>query len=88
MGIKAKRKIYRRGFEKRSRTIVIPHGIKTGEVGTIAGNRLLLIDPRGVISEDDLLQFLEDHIEPEFWPWLAQLKGRKVNAASNETSSS
>ena len=47
----------------------IPKPIEVGVESTIAANRLILADPRGEISERDLLEFLEDHIEPAFWKW-------------------
>lgn len=59
---------------KSSRTIVIPAGIKTGETVTLAMSRLMLIDPKGEVPEDLLLEFLENNIEPIFWPWLEEEK--------------
>jgi hypothetical protein len=38
----------------------------------MVGDRLLLVDPRGEIHEDDLLEFMERHVEPAFWAWLKQ----------------
>ena len=70
MGLKTRRVNCPQG--KYSKTLVIPAGLKTGKESTIAANRLMLVDPRGEIPEDDLLDFLEKYIEPEFWPWLKE----------------
>jgi flagellar biosynthesis chaperone FliJ len=43
----------------------------------------MLVDPRGEIPEDDLLDFLEKYIEPEFWPWLRQ-KQKEVQELEKE----
>ncbi len=40
----------------------------------MAGNRLLLLDPRGLISEDDLMDFMEEFVEPHLWSWLKDLR--------------
>lgn len=50
----------------------IPKPIAVGEESTMAGNRLILADPRGEISEEDLLEFLENYMEPIFWKWREQ----------------
>lgn len=52
-----------------TRVLILPAAIEKGKESTLAGNRLLLVDPRAEISEDDLLEFLETFIEPKFWPW-------------------
>ena len=52
-----------------SRALTYPSDITVGEEASVAGNRLLLIDPRGEINEDDLEEFLEKHVEPTFWKW-------------------
>jgi hypothetical protein len=74
MGIATKRKVTLRGTRGASKSVVIPANIKTGQVATIAANRLVLLDPRGEIPEDDLLQFLENFVEPQFWTWLTLKK--------------
>lgn len=71
MGLKDKRSNVKRGY---STSLVIPAKLKTGKESTLAANRLMLVDPRGEIPEDDLLEFLEKYIEPEFWPWIAKKK--------------
>ena len=58
-----------------SSVLVLPASIEKGRESTLAGNRLLLVDPRAEINEDDLLEFLETFVEPYFWPWY--LKKRK-----------
>jgi hypothetical protein len=70
MGLATRRRVTRRGAKGTSKSIVIPSKLKSGEVATIAANRLMIVDPRGEISEDDLLQFLEKFVEPDFWSWL------------------
>jgi len=68
MGIKEKRSNIPHG--KYSTALILPANLKKGKNSTLAANRLILVDPRGEINEDDLLEFLEKYIEPEFWPWL------------------
>jgi hypothetical protein len=70
MGIATKRKICPRGNRGASNSVIIPANIKTGKIATIAANRLLLIDPRGEIDENSLLELLETFIEPNLWPLL------------------
>jgi len=66
MGIKSKRKNLKVGD---SIGITYPSVVVTGEHSTLAGDRIFLVDPKGEISEDDLLEFLEIHVEPQFWSW-------------------
>lgn len=47
-----------------SKGITYPHVISTGENSTLAGNRLLLIDPQGKIPPEILLKFHVERIEP------------------------
>jgi len=70
LGLKDRRANIKHG--QYSRALVLPAKIKKGEESTLAANRLILVDPRGEISEDDLLEFLERFIEPEFWPWVKE----------------
>jgi len=70
MGLKTKRSNIKHG--RYSRALVIPAAIEKGETSTLAANRLMIVDPRGEISENDLLEFLEQHVEPNFWPWLKE----------------
>jgi len=49
-----------------------PGNVIVGEEASIAGNRLLLIDPRGEIDENELLEFMEKHVESAFWEWWKQ----------------
>ena len=75
MGLKAKRKNVNVG--KTSRAMIIPALLDIGESSTISANRLLLADVRGIIPEDDLLEFLETNIEPLFWKWYETKKVQK-----------
>lgn len=70
MGIKDRRSNIKHG--RYSTALILPANIEKGSESTIAANRLLLVDPRGLIPERDLLQFLEKYIEPQFWPWLKE----------------
>jgi hypothetical protein len=70
MGYKDRRRNNPHG--KYSAALVLPAKIERGEESTLAANRLILVDPRGEISETDLLEFLERCIEPQFWPWLKE----------------
>lgn len=70
--IKARRTNLKHG--RYSTAVVIPASIEKGETSTLAANRLILIDPRGEISEEALLDFLERHIEPVFWSWYEKHK--------------
>ena len=72
--IKSRRRNYQIGGSK---AVTYPSDITVGEEATLAGNRLLLIDPRGEINEDDLEEFLEKHVEPAFWKWWEQKKAAK-----------
>jgi hypothetical protein len=64
--------IYRKGTSK---VIAIPSQLAMGERATIAANRLMLVDPRGEISKEELGWFLESEIEPKLWAWLAKKQG-------------
>ena len=70
MGLKGNRRNIKIG--KYSQAFIIPAALKINDSSTYAADRLIIIDPRGDIPADQLLQFLEDHIEPSFWPWLAE----------------
>lgn len=54
--------------------MIVPSQLEIGRKSNIAANRLLIADVRGEISEDDLLVFLEEVIEPQFWAWYRQRK--------------
>jgi hypothetical protein len=69
--MKDRRKIIRVGSSK---AITIPSDVVKGEEASIALDRLMIVDLKGEISEDDLLDFLETHIEPVFWEWLRNKK--------------
>ncbi len=72
--IKSRRRNYQIGGSK---AVTYPSDITVGEEATLAGNRLLLIDPRGEIDEADLEEFLEKHVEPIFWKWWKQKEAAK-----------
>jgi len=72
MGTKTRRSNIKHG--KYSLALVLPANIKKGQQSTLAANRLILIDPRAEIHEEDLLEFLETYIEPQFWPWYEKKK--------------
>jgi len=67
MGLAARRKNQKAG--EYSRVMIIPAELKVGEESSIAAGRLMLADPRGEIDEEELLEFLEEKIEPVFWKW-------------------
>lgn len=73
MGLKVRRKIFRTG---NSSVLSIP-AIEKGQFATVAANRIMLVDPRGEISEGKLLEFLENCVEPLFWKWLQEDGGLK-----------
>ena len=72
--IKCRRRNYQIGGSK---AVTYPSDITVGEEATLAGNRLLLIDPLGEIDENDLEEFLEKHVEPAFWKWWKQKEAAK-----------
>lgn len=75
MGLKDRRANIKHG--QYSRALVLPAKIKKGTESTLAANRLILVDPRGEISEDDLLEFLERFVEPQFWGWVKEKEAPK-----------
>ena len=82
MGIKERRSNIPHG--RYSTALILPAYLKKGKESTLAANRLILVDPRGEIPEDDLLDFLERYVEPDFWPWLA-MKKQEAQAQEKET---
>jgi hypothetical protein len=75
MGLKDKRSNIKWG--RYSSVLVLPASLEKGEQSTLAANRLILVDPRGEISESDLLEFLEVYVEPNFWPWIKKKETSK-----------
>ena len=70
--LKSRRRVMQHGD---SVVISIPAALEKAKVGhdtTMAANRVMLVDPRGVIDESDLLEFLEEEIEPRLWVWIAK----------------
>jgi hypothetical protein len=76
MGLKDRRTNIPHG--RYSTVLVLPAKLKKGKESTLAANRLILVDPRGEINEDDLLEFLERVVEPKLWPWIEQKAGLSV----------
>jgi len=72
--ISCRRRNYQLGGSK---AITYPSDVMVGEEASVAGNRLLLIDPRGEIDESDLMEFMEKHVEPAFWKWWRQKEAAK-----------
>lgn len=72
MGIKGRRK--NTSISQYSTILTIPASLEKGKESTLAANRLILLDPRGEIHEKYLLEFLEDYVEPNFWPWYREKK--------------
>ncbi len=50
-----------------SDVVVIPKALVKGEWATLAADRLMLVDPRGEISEVRLGEILERVVEPELY---------------------
>ncbi len=69
--IKGRRRNYQLGGSK---ALTYPSDVTVGEEATVAGNRLLIIDPRGEIDENDLMEFMENYVEPTFWKWWRQCR--------------
>ncbi len=61
--MKSRRAVIRVGG---SHAVTIPAGLERGKEATMAANRVMLVDPRGEIPEEELLVILES-IEPEIW---------------------
>jgi hypothetical protein len=68
MGMKDRRANIKHG--QYSQALILPSKLKKGRESTLAADRLTLVDPRGEIAEDDLLEFLETYVEPNFWSWM------------------
>jgi hypothetical protein len=50
-----------------SRVVVVPYDLIMGDEATVAAGRLMLVDPRGEISEQELGRLLEELIEPALY---------------------
>lgn len=79
--IKARRKNFQLGGSK---AITLPGGMQIGEESTMAGDRLLILDPLGEIPEDALGEFLIEHIEPSFWSWWQARKERQFGRKAGD----
>lgn len=84
MGLVARRKVTRRGAQGASNTLVIPKQLKAGKIATIAADRLMIVDIRGEIPEEDLLEFLERYVEPHFWSWLKEKQERRLGTGARD----
>lgn len=58
----------------------IPKPIEVGEESTIVADRIILADPRGIIPESELQEFMETHVEPAFWKWMQKRKAGERRA--------
>ena len=65
-----KRKVFRTG--KYTRAISLPSKLMIGKIATLAADRLILVDPRGEITDIELLKFMEKYIEPNLWSWVKE----------------
>ena len=72
--LKSRRRNYRQGG---SLVMTLPAALELGRESTLAGNRVLLVDPRGQIPEADLLEFMERFVEPELWPFLKKKAAKR-----------
>ena len=86
MGIVEKYKVYemKKNGITQTRMIRIPKGIQSGREASIVGNRVLLIDPRGEIDTESLLDFFEECVEPAFWNWFVKWKDREKQRKEKE----
>ena len=50
-----------------SKGITLPALLTFGKTATLAANRIVVLDPRGEIPEDQLLKLLEEQIDPKLW---------------------
>lgn len=75
VGFKARRKNVDVG--KTSKAMILPSLLEIGLESSMAGNRLILSDPRGEIPEDQLLKFYENVIEPQFWEWYKMFRQQR-----------
>lgn len=65
----------------RSRAVTLPGAMNIGEeVSMAASDHLLLMDTTGELSEDKLLQFFIEHMEPSFRRWLESQKRMETAA--------
>lgn len=75
--LKCRRHNYRLGGSK---AMTYPGDAVVGPEATMAGNRLLIVDPRGEIDENDLAEFVENHVEPAFKRWRTRKAAEKQSA--------
>ena len=85
MGVVETSKIYRLGDKSNpSRLVRLPRSLKIGEKATMAGDRLLLLDPRGEIAPELLLDFFEKEVEYRFWKWMEERGKNKNEVCSSQ----
>ncbi len=58
-----KRKVIHQGSPG-SRVISVPAGMPAAEYATVAYGRLMLVDLKGLVSEEDLARILENIVDP------------------------
>lgn len=75
MGVTVRRKVRKAGSKRKSSYINVPSPVRTGEEVTIAVDRILIADPLGKISKEDLHEFMEEFVEPAFWKWRKEKEG-------------
>jgi hypothetical protein len=55
------------------RAVPLPDGTPVGEMASVAGDRLFLIDPEGELEPDELLNLMRQ-IEPGIWQRLGRTR--------------
>ncbi len=62
-----------------SRAVTIPKRCRIGTAVTMAGDdRLILVDTKGQIHEDDLLKFFIECVQPMFLDWWRMQRNASV----------
>jgi len=77
MGLTAKRRVLiqkDKDGNVKSKALSIPIEIETGSEHTMAADALILSDPTGVMTKEELSEMLKA-IEPQYWQ--KKMKGRK-----------
>jgi len=70
MGIKTERKVLIQRDKSgriKSKALSIPPELETEDRHVMAANAIIISDPTGVLTKDELYQILEDYIEPIYW---------------------
>jgi hypothetical protein len=58
-------------------SVLIPKQLEIGPCSSVAASRLVLLDVKGKIPPNELLQFLEEEVEPRLHSWLKKKRGGK-----------